>query len=76
MSGCVPTFSLWVRFAADRQPMLSKSWKQVTALRGLHTIAQQSCFSKAEMEEEEVRRGRSKDKEVSWVVCNVQKMYR
>lgn len=71
MSGCVSTFSLRVRSAAHRQPMLSKSWMQVTALRGLHTTALQRGFSRAEGEEEEVRRGRSKDKEVSWV-ANVQ----
>lgn len=57
-------------FRADWQLTLSTSYLEVTALSGLQAVAQWSGFSRAEEREreEEVRRGRSKDKELSRVV--------
>ncbi|EOA93694.1 hypothetical protein Anapl_17603 [Anas platyrhynchos] len=50
-----------------RQPAPSTSSPQVTTPSGLQAVAQRSGFSKAEREEEEVRRGRSEDEQLSRV---------
>lgn len=57
-------------FRADWQLTRSTSSLEVTALSGLQALAQWSGFSRAEEREreEEVRRGRSKDKELSRAV--------
>lgn len=57
-------------FGADWQLPLSTSCLQVTTLSRLQAVAQWSGFSRAEESEreEEVRKGRSKDKEPSRAV--------